>query len=83
MGLISGLFTLPLAPVRGVVWIAEQLHEQARRELSDPAVIRAGLVELEAARADGTISEADAAAQEEELVRRLWQSEGGAGLREV
>ena len=29
MGLIMGLLTLPLAPVRGTVWIAERLEEQA------------------------------------------------------
>ena len=33
MGLISGLLTLPLAPLRGTVWIAEQLAAEAEREL--------------------------------------------------
>jgi hypothetical protein len=33
MGLISGLLTLPLAPIRGTVWIAEQLAAEAEREL--------------------------------------------------
>ena len=37
MGLLTGLLTLPLAPVRGTVWIAERLLEEAERELSDPA----------------------------------------------
>ncbi|MGO4759259.1 gas vesicle protein GvpG, partial [Streptomyces sp. 2MCAF27] len=36
MGLITGLLTLPLAPVRGVAWIAEQLRQEALRELYDP-----------------------------------------------
>ena len=35
MGLITGLLTLPLAPVRGTAWIAERLLEQAERELYD------------------------------------------------
>ncbi|MFJ8622260.1 c-type cytochrome biogenesis protein CcmI [Kitasatospora sp. NPDC093550] len=83
MGLISGLLTLPLAPVRGVIWVAERLSEQARRELTDPAVIRARLGEVEAARASGTISDEDATAQEEELVRRLWQAKGPTGGLEV
>ncbi|MEU9044307.1 MULTISPECIES: gas vesicle protein GvpG [unclassified Kitasatospora] len=83
MGLITGLLTLPLAPVRGVVWVAEQLYEQARRELTDPTAIRAQLAELEEARANGTIGEEDAAAQEEELVQRLWQAKGAAGGLEV
>ena len=29
MGLLTGLLTLPLAPVRGTIWIAEQLALQA------------------------------------------------------
>jgi hypothetical protein len=32
MGLISGLLTLPLAPVRGTAWIAERVQEQAEAE---------------------------------------------------
>ena len=31
MGLFTGLLTLPLAPVRGTVWIAEQLAAEAER----------------------------------------------------
>jgi len=33
MGLITGLLTLPLAPIRGTIWIAEQLAAEAEREL--------------------------------------------------
>jgi hypothetical protein len=33
MGLFTGLLTLPLAPVRGTIWIAEQLAAEAEREL--------------------------------------------------
>ena len=51
MGLITGLLTLPLAPVRGTVWIAERLEEQAE-ELYDESAIRAQLMELEAAARD-------------------------------
>jgi hypothetical protein len=35
VGLFTGLLLLPLAPVRGVAWIAEQLLAQAERE-ADP-----------------------------------------------
>jgi len=31
VGLITGLLTLPLAPVRGTVWLAERIQEQAER----------------------------------------------------
>ena len=53
MGLISALLTLPLAPVRGTVWIAERVEEQAESELYDESAIRAGLLELEVARETG------------------------------
>ena len=39
MGLLSGLLTLPVAPVRGVVWVAERMLDEANTELSDPATI--------------------------------------------
>ncbi|MFC8722820.1 gas vesicle protein GvpG [Kitasatospora sp. NPDC057198] len=71
MGLITGLFTLPLAPVRGVVWVAERLHEQAWHELNDPAAVRRQLMDVQAAREAGTIDEQEAERREAELVRRL------------
>ena len=40
MGLITGLLTLPLAPVRGVAWIGEQVALEAERELNDETRIR-------------------------------------------
>lgn len=46
MGLISGLLTLPLAPVRGVAWIGEQIAEEADRALDDEARIRRELGRL-------------------------------------
>ncbi|MFE5028738.1 gas vesicle protein GvpG [Streptomyces sp. NPDC056656] len=41
MGLITGILTLPIAPVRGVIWVAEKLDDAAERELHDPGVLRA------------------------------------------
>jgi hypothetical protein len=49
MGLLTGLLTLPLAPVRGTIWIAERLLDEAERELNDPAAIEQRLDEAEAA----------------------------------
>jgi len=72
VGLISALVTLPLAPVRGVVWVAEQVRAEAERELYDPGVIRRRLDELARSRQEGTIDEAEAA--ERELVARLLDS---------
>jgi hypothetical protein len=71
MGLITGLLTLPLAPVRGTVWIAEQILEQAEAEYYDEGVIHAQLMEIEAAREAGEIDEETAAEAEDILVERL------------
>ncbi len=71
MGLITGLLTLPLAPVRGTVWVAERLLEQAEAEFYDERAIRAQLLDIEAARDAGAIDEEDAARAEDELLERL------------
>ena len=76
MGLIMGLLTLPLAPVRGTVWIAEKLEEQAQAELNDDSALRAQLVELEELRASGEIDEVELEAAEDELVQRLMHQRG-------
>ena len=76
MGLITGLLTLPLAPVRGTVWIAERLEEQALAELNDDSEIRAQLIELEELRASGTVDEEQLVAAEDELVERLMELRG-------
>lgn len=71
MGLITGLLTLPLAPVRGVAWIAEILAEEADRELADAASPERALAELEAARASGEVSDEDADALEAQLIDEM------------
>jgi hypothetical protein len=71
MGLISGLLTLPLAPVRGTAWIAEKVLEQAESEYYDEGAIRAQLMDIEAAREAGEIDEETAAEAENVLLERL------------
>lgn len=71
MGLITGLLTLPLAPVRGTVWIAERILEQAEAEMDDEGVIVARLMEIDEARQAGEISEQEAAESEDILLERL------------
>jgi cytochrome c-type biogenesis protein CcmI len=83
MGLVTGLLTLPLAPVRGVAWVAEQIEAEARRQADDPAVIRRRLAEVDRARENGEISAEEAARAEEELVGRLLASEPPLGGLEV
>jgi gas vesicle protein GvpG len=71
MGLITGLLTLPLAPVRGVTWVAEQLAEEADRQLYDEAQIRNEMLALELEYDDGLIDEEERQRLEEELLERL------------
>ena len=71
MGLLTGLLTLPLAPVRGVVAVADQVRPRAEEEFYDPVRIRRELEHVEQLRADGTLSEEEATAWEDELVERL------------
>jgi Gas vesicle protein G len=71
MGLISGLLTFPLAPVRATAWLAERLAEQAEGEMYDEDAIRAGLLELQAAREAGDVDEQEIAEAEDALIERL------------
>ena len=71
MGLLSGLLTLPIAPVRGVVWLAERIRDQAEQEMYDPAAVRRQLAEVDRARTAGEISDEVAAEFEDELLSRL------------
>jgi chorismate mutase len=71
MGLIGGLLTLPLAPVRGVAWVFDQVMEEAEAQYYDPARIRAEIGEAEAALERGEIDEETYEALERELLDRL------------
>ena len=64
MGLFTGLITLPLAPVRGVAWIAEQVMEEIERELYDEDSIRREMLQLELDFDDGLIDEEERQARE-------------------
>ena len=77
MGLFTGLLTLPLAPVRGTVWIAERVLEEAERQMNDPAVIEQQLLEAEARHERGELSDDEFEQIEDELLRRL-TARGGA-----
>jgi gas vesicle protein GvpG len=76
MGLITGLFTWPVAPVRGVAWIADQVLDEAERQWADPAAVERALAEVDAKRQSGELSDQEAAELEEELVARLIHDRG-------
>jgi hypothetical protein len=71
MGIFTGLLLLPLAPLRGTIWIAEKLADVAERELADESAIRWLLVEAEAALEAGELSEDEYEQVEDELLDRL------------
>jgi len=78
MGLISALVLLPVAPVRGVLWVAEQITEEVNRQYSGEAAIVKQLRQVQQARESGSLSEEEAAAREEELIERRLAGAGGA-----
>jgi hypothetical protein len=75
MGLFTGLLTLPIAPVRGVVWVVEQVVEEADRQMYDEQNIRRELMDLELESDEGTIGAEERAALEEELLARLAEAQ--------
>jgi hypothetical protein len=79
VGLFTELLLLPLAPVRGVVWVAERIEEQVDHRLNDPAVIRAQIDDLDAAHERGEISESERDAQQDVLLARLTGREPSGG----
>ncbi|HEY6777041.1 MAG TPA: gas vesicle protein GvpG [Thermoleophilaceae bacterium] len=76
MGLITGLLTLPLAPVRGTAWLAERIQEQAEGELYDEGAIQQQLMQLEEQHAAGEIDDEELAAAEDALIERLVEARG-------
>lgn len=84
MGFLTALLTAPLAPVRGTVWIAEKLAEEADRQLNDETWVREQLQALAAAYDRGEIDDDEYDQAEEVLLRQMRQTsrrlthEGGA-----
>ena len=71
MELLTLLFRLPLMPLKGFVQLAGMLHEQAERELRDPASVRRQLEAADQARVSGEMSDQDVAHVEGQAVGRL------------
>ncbi|MFB6673023.1 gas vesicle protein GvpG [Streptomyces sp. NPDC057684] len=71
MGLLTQILTLPLAPVRGVAWVADRVLEAAEDKYYDPAPVHRELAELERQLLDGEIDEATFDEREDELLDRL------------
>lgn len=77
MGLLTGLLTLPLAPVRVTVWVAEQLAAEAERQLQEAESPRRRLIEAERQLDIGLLTVDEYEAIEEEALDALEQAEEG------
>jgi hypothetical protein len=62
---------LLLAPVKGILWLAEQVQKEANSQLFDAAEIKARLAEIQELYDSGMISEAEFLKAEEKLLARL------------
>ena len=71
MGLIGNVLLLPLAPVRGVTWVAEVIAEEADRQMAASASPARALEDLAAATANGEISPEEAEALQAEIIERM------------
>lgn len=79
MDLLSLTLGLPLAPVRGLIKVAELIRDEAEREMYATSTARRQVEEAEAADAAGEISEADKAEAQEQIVGRLVGRTGEEG----
>ena len=71
MGLLTQILTFPLAPVRGVGWVADRLREAAEREYYDPEPVERELASLERALLEGRIDQKTFDEHEDLLLDRL------------
>ncbi|MBT2366098.1 gas vesicle protein GvpG [Streptomyces sp. ISL-10] len=71
MGLITSLLTFPFAPVRGTVWVLDQVVLAAEREYNDPEPIRRELAALERDLTSGRIGAEEFDRLEDRLLDRL------------
>ncbi|MEU1946992.1 MULTISPECIES: gas vesicle protein GvpG [unclassified Streptomyces] len=74
MGVLSQVVLFPLAPVRGVVWVAERVRDVAEEELCHPSVLRARLAALNEALESGAIGPEEFDREEDRLLDLLERS---------
>jgi len=71
MGLVSGVLTAPLAPVRLVTWVANVLAREAWDQELGPAATRRRLQQAQRDLEAGRITEEEYDIVEDELIERL------------
>jgi hypothetical protein len=82
MGLLSSIFLLPLAPVRGVIWLGEVIQDQVEQQLHDPATIRRELEEIDQAAAAGRLSEEERKQAQQAVLDRMIRPRSGTASTE-
>ena len=66
------ILTFPYtAPIKGTIWVIEQLRDKALAEIYDPDQLRTDLLQLRISYERGTISEEDYSKQSDEIWERL------------
>ncbi|WP_067864056.1 gas vesicle protein GvpG [Nocardia shimofusensis] len=78
MGLVSSLLLLPLAPVRGVVWLAEVIQERVEQEQHDPAKVRHEIEAIDEAAAAGELSDEERRHAQQQVLDRLMRPSDSA-----
>lgn len=79
MGLLKAVTLLPVAPVFGVVKLAELLAGEAERERAAEQSPERAIAELAAKRVNGEISDEEADALEDQLLEQMLSRHGPAG----
>jgi Gas vesicle protein G len=71
VGLFKELVLLPLAPVRGTLWVTEQIAQEAEAQLYDEDRIKRELIQLDFEEQAGRISKEERERIERDLFERL------------
>ncbi|MFC7303314.1 gas vesicle protein GvpG [Streptomyces monticola] len=71
MGLLGEVLLLPVAPVRGSLWVIRQVVNEAERQYYDPGTVRTELARLEQRLEAGEIDSEEFDRLEDELLDRL------------
>jgi Gas vesicle protein G len=70
VGLIKELVLLPVAPVRGTLWVAERINDQVEREHYSGGAAVGQLEQIEEAKERGELDEKEAAERQDEIIER-------------
>ena len=70
--ILFDILAFPLvAPIKGTIWVLDQIRERAQAEISDPDKLRADLIQLRVSYERGNISEDEYSRQSDEIWERL------------